>query len=443
MGSKHLSASHVAIAVAYLCKTKYTGFVLSEYNYPRFEEERLRYLFSKVVKMTSYFTMRLSLNAKAGVVEEEFNVESCEHFAESRDAKILSADVVFLCALKELHSSYKPNLKIPMTDESIFILLDDTDQNIYDYVIDNIEDVCSELKKKSDEAKAIRDWKPAVKFAEPEKVLGLFFENIEKSSSENIVTLKLQKFFGSTDLKISIHKSNGIYYAHDNGCAVKHLSKRINDKQKLESILKKVCHSCWIYKGRITGRFCASFSFFEYLKRLVFVSHADLYYTKVLCQLCPKEKDYFYVDAENAEVFDEQELLDVLKNGIGCSYDENQGLYCWLDAKCSLSSARIFFLIETLENRYIRFSDRRKGDREGEVFEEFYWNNDDISPYGKFICKIADRFGADFDGKDVYLTEKHENFNKALYKFFNMAMLFTEFGHNIALPKTRKQADLK
>lgn len=437
--SEFLCASHIVVAVADFCKTKYTGFSLTELNSTHFEEERLRYVFSKEVKIPSYFRMRLSRDTKKGVHEEAFDMDSCEMIASLRESKILTSDVVFLCALKALYQSHGAAFRSISTDDSIVVLLQDADKNIYDYVVDNIENIICELKKKANWAASIRDWKPALKFAEPDEVLAMFFKKIEKETSEQVMTLKLPKFFGTADLKISIHKVDGIYYIHDHGCAIKHLLKRVKDKQKCERIINKVCYSGWISKGRMTGSFISTFSFFEYLKMLVFVAHADLYYTKAKRFLCYKDKDYSFVEAEKAEILDARILLEKLKEGMGISYDENYGLYSWVDAKCSLSSGRTFFQIETFEGGQIRISDRKKGKYEGEIFEEFYWCNDDITPYSKFISKIVARFGAEFDGRDVYLIDKTGNFCTALFRFFNLAVVLYQFGHDIGLPKIRQK----
>jgi len=438
-GCEFLCASHVAVAVADFCSNKYIGFSVSDFNLPRFEEERLRYIFSKEVKLTSYFRIRLKNNVKSGVPEDRFDIAHCECIAESRGAGVLSADIVFLCALQELHPSYKPVLKSISTDESVIALLQDVDKNIYDYVVNSIDKICSELKKKSCEAAAIRDWKPAEKFAEPRELSEMFFEKIGKTRKNNVLTLNFPKFFGDTDLKVSIHKADGIYYVNDNGRAIKHLAKRLDDGKKLERAIPKVCAPCWIYKGRITGCFSNAYQFIYYLKMLVFVAHGDLYYTKADQPLYYKEKSYVYVDTDRAEAFDEAELLNELKSGINFCYDENSGLYCWLEAKYSLFSGRAAFLMETLEKGNIRISDKKKGRIEGEIFEAFYWDNDDIATYHKFITKITERFGAEFDGRNVYLTDKAKDFHKSIFKFFNLAVLLSEFGHDIALPKIRKK----
>ncbi len=438
-GGQSLCASHIAVAVADFCRGKYTGFSLSDETvHPvRFEEERLRYLFAKTVRMSSYFRMRLSQNFKRGIVEKEFDLSVCEKTAASHGFEVLATDVVFLCALKEIDELYRSAVVVDMSDDCISVLLEDTDKNICDYVIENIAGLCGELKRKSDEAVALRDKKPAEKFAEPEDLSAMFFEKIEKHFCDNVVTLRFKRFFGDSDLKLSIHKVDGVYYINDNGCSIKHLLKMAENKEKAERALKRVCDRCWIDNGKVTGSFIGVSRFLYYLQRLVFVAHADLYYTKAEKPLYCKETGYVYLNMDKAEPICEAEFLDEMKKGINFCYDENAGLYCWFDTKYSLSSGRASFLIETLKDRFVRISDRKKGRIEGEIFEEFYWSNEDIAPYGKFVKKIASRFGAEFDGRDIYLTDREESLFFALVRFFNLAVLLSEFGHDIALPKIR------
>ena len=437
--SQYLCASHIAVAVADFCRTAYTGFSLSDVTYHpyRFEEERLRYIFSKEIKLASYFRTRLSVSARNGEQEEAFDLALCERIAAQRGAEVLSSDVVFLCAVKELPQPYKATVKSVESTDSILVLLQDADANVYDYVVRNIDTVLCALQKKADEAAAIRDWKPAAKFAEPDALATLFFAHIKKESANNVLTLHFPRFFGTADLKVSIHKVDDVYYVHDNGCAIRHLAKRVKDTKKCQRALKKVCHPCWIHKGKITGDFIDAFRFMHYLQMLVFVAHADLYYTRAEKPLYGKDADWVYPDVNQAEPMDEAELLDALKKGIHFCYDENEGLYYWLETNYSLYSGRASFLIETLDEGLIRISDRKKGATGGEIFEGFYWREDNIAPYGKCISKIAARFGAAFDGKDVYLTAKNENIYKAMVRFFNLAVLLSEFGQIIALPKIR------
>lgn len=314
-------------------------------------------------------------------------------------------------------------------------LLRDADENIYDYVMEQIGAVCAALTQKADEAKAIRDWKPAAKFAEPEELASAFFANIEKTVENNVLTLKIPKFFGAAALKLSIHRSGDLYYIHDNGCALRHLKKQVKDEKRLQRILKKVCHSCWISKGRITDRFLRAEQFLYYLQKLVFVAHGDLYYTKADCRLIPGEKGYVFVEAAQAESLEEAALLTQLRNCITFDYDENTGLFYWLNMRYPIASVRSSFLLETLEKGKVRISDARKGKTEGELFEAFYWDHEDLAPHRKWISKLADRFGAEFDGRDVYLTDKQENFPNAMVRLFSLAALLSEFGHNIEVSK--------
>lgn len=443
LGSEHLCASHIVVAVVDVCHRKYTGFSVSDMTYwpNRFEEERLRYLCSKETRVASYFKIHLSCNTKRGVEEEAFDITGCERIAVLRGAEVLSADVVFLCALANIHESYRRAVRSVQSEASVMALLQDTDLNIYNYVIENIELVCAELKKKADEAAAIRDWKPAAKFVEPEELIQLAFAGIDTKHAGNITTVRIPQFFGNASLTLSIHRVDGIYYIHDNRCALRYLARTIRDVKKYERAVRKVCHSARIDKGRITGSFADVTGFMYYLKDLIFVAQADIYYPKAKCQLCIKDKGYVYLPEDKAEPFDAESLINILKESVNAYYDENEGLCCWLKAGNSPFQTRYSFLVETLCNGRIRFRDRRKGKYEGELLEPCYWYHDstDISAFSRFFTKLADRFGGEFDGENFYLTAKSKDFRHALFQFFQLAVLVSGLGHSIALPKIKRK----
>ena len=436
---EYLCASHVAAAFADFCKERYTGFAFSSYSYPRFEDERVRYLFSKEVKLSSFFKMRLARNRRDCIVEEPFDTEECEHIASLREANMLSADVVLLCALRDLHDSYRSVVRSVCTENSVLALLQDADVNVYDYVIQNIESICADLRKKAEEAAAIRDWKPASKFAEPEEVIQMVFDGIDIAHTGNITTVKIPKFFGNNSLSLSFHMADEIFYVHDNGCTLRYMKKAIRDDVRYERALKRVCHSGRIDRGRITGSFTNATGFMYYLKDLIFVAQADLYYPKAKRHLCIKDKGYVYIPDSKAEPFDDTYLINMLKESVSAYYDENDGLCCLLKAGNSPFQTRYAFLVETLEDGDIRLSDKLKGKYEGELLESCYWYHDDqdISVYRGFFTKMAERFGAEFDGKNVYLTANPKDFRLALYRFFQFAVLISRFGHDIKLPKVR------
>ena len=88
-----------------------------------------------------------------------------------------------------------------------------------------------------------------------------------------------------------------------------------------------------------------------------------------------------------------------------------------------------------MEDGSLRLSDHCKGKIEGEIFETFYFSNDDLTPYRSCIDRFCRRFGADFDGKDLSLTAKPEDFIPALFRFINLAVLLSDFGRMIELPE--------
>lgn len=424
-----LYPSHIAVAVAEFCAQPYTGQDLSEYCYPKFEQERLRYLFGKEVAPTYYFRLRLRQNQKAGVPEAPFCASDCQAVAERRNTGMVSAETVFLCALTQLHESYRKSVKTADSQAAVLALMEDADANICDYVIREIERVCLQLKQKSDEAAAIRDWKPKTAFARPEQLTAQFYEKIQISRAGDVLTLRLPRFFGTTDLKVSIFRVGDIYHIHDNGCALRHLAKQISDPKKRERVQRKVCRASAISEGRIIGSFIKAWQFLYYLQGLCFIAHADLFYTRLEKQLY--REDVKFPQPSQAEPLDEEALLTELKTAISFDYDENRGLYYWLDMRYSLSSTRCAFLMETLADRQLRISDMRKGKTEGEIFEQFYWDHQDLSLSRKFIDRVADRFGGVFDGAEVFVTDTQDRFYRAMVRFFNMAVVLSELGHEV------------
>ena len=441
--SEALRLFHVAAAFAEFCATQYTGFCVSDKSvYPNwYEEERLRLLYGKTLKYTSIFRHRLGKRIREGGREKTFGFAFCEKIAAQRNNDVLSADLVLLCVLTELGQDYHPFYRERIDEETIIPLLEYADDNVYGYTAKSIEAICGSLMEKANWAAAKRDWKPAAKFVEPEMLIRLALEGIETGRSGNVMTIKIPKFFGSAGLTLSIHRVDDVYYVHDNRCALRHLARVIRDAEKYERAVRKVCHTCRIDKGRITGSFSNPAGFMYYIKDLVFVAQADLYYPRAMRQLCIRDRGYAYIPADRAEPFDDAELLGMLRESVNAYYDEMCGLCLWLRAGNSPFQTRYSFLVENLDDHRIRFSDRLKGQYEGELLEPCYWYHEstDISGYCRFFDRFAERFGAEFDGQNIYLTEKTKNFQPALFRFFQLAVLVSAVGHSIALPKGRQK----
>ena len=439
-GSAGLYASHIAAAVTDLCRTKYTGISLSDRTFHpvRFEEERLRYVFEKETRVASYYRLRLSIHTKAGILEEPFDWGFCERIAEARGAEILSADVVFLCALATLHIAYSRTVKTVNSAQAILARLQDTDVNIYDYVVENIEALCRELQKKAAEAAAIRDWKPAAKFAEPEEVLSLAFHGIEIAHDGFIATIRIPKFFDDTDLTLAIHQVDGIYYIRDNRCALGYLAETLREEEGMyEQAVKKVCHKHRMDDGSITGCFTTVEGFLQYLKELTYVARAAIYFRRLKKQLCVSQGADGYLPLDRAQPFDAGELVDMLRTALRADYTQEEGLFCGVAMGNGFSGLRYVFQVESLEDGRIRFRDIRKGQYEGEILESVYWHHggEEISCFRQPFAQLAGFFGGDFDGREFSLTVRTGDFQRGLFRFFQLAVVAGVLGEAIALPR--------
>lgn len=458
----HLAASHIAVAVADFCAIRYTGLTPIELqSLARFEEERLRYIFSKEIKSASYLRVSLSHNTRDGVKEEVFDIECCEQILVSRETNLLTADILFLCALKELKKPYRVTVRNIVSDDSILAALRDADKNVYDYVIDKIDDICCELKKKLDEAKAIRDWKPAEKFVEPEELIERLFGNISTSYENNILHITIPEFLRVTDLKLSIYKVKDCYIVHDNGCAVECLSKRI-DNIKLKNVLGLIWDKSNLQDNKLFTEFKDAKTVLYFVQEVILTANADLYYEYFKEEPFGRRR---YIEPcavleneQHAKKFDANKFLDALKETVTAYYDENKGLLLRFDSKYCHCSYGIKVLIETLDDGTLRFSDayKNKSYETGEMLEAFYFSSvaeyDDM--YYEVMQKLAKPFGMALDmtssiifpeyrgqghnHKNPYMLSTVDNWLSDFYKFMNGAVLISVVADRINYEKLRE-----
>ncbi|MBQ3075610.1 MAG: hypothetical protein IJC26_06035 [Clostridia bacterium] len=461
-GGKHLAASHVAVAVADFCADKYTGLTPTNLQSSvRFEEERLRYLFSKEIKLASYLRVVLSRNSKKSVDEEPFDEAFCERLARLRKKELLSADLLFLCALKELKQPYRATVRSIVSDESILTALQDADENTCDYVIGQIEAIRTELEKKSNEARAIRDWKPAAKFSEAEEAAKQLFDSIQTSFDGRILRITLPGFLRETDLQISVYKVKDRFIVHDNGSAVKSLSARIGADR-----IQKITELLWgeenFRDGKILTTITEAKSLFYFIQEVVLTANADLYYEYYYKERFGRRS---YVEPCNtlewensAEEFDASAFLDDLKKAISIRYDENKGLLLHLDTKYCHCSYGIRVLIETLDDNTLRFSDGHKNKpyETGEMLEAFYFGSDEKSDaaYYQLMQRLAEPFGLTFDmtssiifpeydghshhHKNPYMLSSVKCWIQSFYRFMNGAVVISVVADRIHYKKQRE-----
>ncbi len=432
---KYVSPALIVAACSEFQAQVYTG--LSECFYPeRFEEERLRLGYKLIFKLSvskkSFYIRKISADRQN--LDIPFSFNKAEEIAKLRDKEILSADYVLLCAFSLIPSEYRFCLPQYKTEFDVIDLLTQIDANIYNYVINLGKGVVEKVNKKINEAIYLRDWRPKEKFVEPKELSHIFFDAVKTEYSNKILNINVPSFFDGNDLNLSLHYFDEVFYVTDNGSCIDFLSKRV-DEQKLNRILKKVVDNHWLKNGAVVGFFTTFHQFFYYLQRLIFIAWGDLVYTK-------NDKKFYrahreecdYIDSDKAQDFDYQKFLSEFKKHLYFRYDENVGLIFSVDSTYANFSTCISFQIETNADKII-ISDRHKGNIEGEIFESFYWDHDDIMLYEKFIKKFLKPFNAELIDKNVYLIDNKENWLNAQFRFINLAVLLSEAGHNINLPK--------
>ena len=460
--AEHLTASHIAVAVADFCAIRYTGHTpMALQGTVRFEEERLRYLFSKEVKVASYLRKKLSHNTKAGVQEKVFDIGCCDRIASLRKNNLLTADILFLSALKEIDNAYRVVARNIVSDDSILAALQDADKNVYDYVIEKIEKICSELQQKADDAKAIRDWKPAGKFAEPEDLLKQFFDNISTVWENNVLHITIPGFLRETDLKLSIYKVKDRFIVHDNGRAVESLSKRI-DSIRMQKVLDLLWDKSNLQDNKLFTQFTDIKFVLYFIQEVILTANADLYYEYFKEEHFGRRR---YIDPckafesqQQAEDFDTNAFLNALKETVTSYYDENKGITLRFDAKYCNCSYGIKVLIETLDDGTVRFSDAYKNKQyeTGEMLEAFYFSSteeyDDMyyevmqglaKPFDMALDMTSSIVFPEYNGrkhkhKNPYMLSTAQNWVGDFYKFMNSAVLISVVADRINYEKVRE-----
>ena len=460
---KELSAYHIAIAFAEFCSTEYTGFSVSDKTFfpNRYEEERLRLIYDKVLRNRSYFKLKLKKALKDGPEKlTPFDFGICEKFAVLRNNDILSSDLVLLCVFKELKQECNPIFRVEVNDDTIIPLLEYIDSNVYDYTIKSIEAVCKKLMEKSNVA-AARGAISVAKFAEPEELRKQLFNNIFTNYENNVLNITIPKFLRGTDLKLSIYKVKDCYVIHDNGCAIKSLSLRI-DSIKIQKVLDLIWGKSNLQDNKIFTEFTNVKDVLYFIQELILTANADLYYEYFKEETFGRrryiEPCSFLENEQHAKEFDANKFISTLKDTVTTHYDETKGLLIRFDSKYCNCSYGIKVLIETLDNKTVRFSDAYKNKKyeTGEMLEAFYFGSDNQEKdmYYEVIQKLAAPFGMAIDmtssilfpeyggyqhnHKNPYMLSNADNWLSDFYRFMNSAVLISVVADRINYEKIRE-----
>lgn len=432
-GASALSAHHLLAAIAEKCGTPYEGLTpLDDKEVEPFEEERLRYLFKRIFRGSGQLIARFYQMDQGFRVADFFECQGplMAEIAAARGKRSLTADLAFLAALACLGADHRPAVNAAFKDDlSIPDLLRETDENIYDYTIAAIGAIQERLQKKADRAKALRDWRPAAKFMEPEALEKAFYAALQVQKEQH--GLRLPHFFGEEKpLTLTFGFSEGCWYVHDNGDALSCLKERGN----FDAVFARIRKNLSVEKGRIIGSFSQPWGFFHYLQTLVFAAHGDLYWQQL-------DEEGLYCDSDisfprESEDFDFDALLSSLKEKLTFDYDEQMGLTLGIGMHYSLNSGFARFAIRSREEGLL-LSDARQGATEGEILENFFWGHEDIGAYRAYLAPYLARFGGEIAENALCLKTAEKNWLPALFRFFNLAVLCSELGRLIDLSEVK------
>lgn len=274
------------------------------------------------------------------------------------------------------------------------------------------------------------------KSVDPNVFKDLFSSTVKTEKNGKICSLIIPDFFADTDgdLKLSFVCVDGVYYVHDNGCAVRRL--KANCKSELYNEKLKKVYFDRTGDEKVVGRFAQVFHFFHFVQALIFISNADLIADSIKDEFYFLDPEVNFPDVESVEDIDITVLLEKLKAGITVGSKNHDAVWIGVRTCYSLNSTSVGYLVEHLENGTFKISDKCKGNIEGEVFESFYWGNNNIYRYSNCINRFCKRFGGEFDGKDISVTALSEaDIINSLFRFINLAVLLSEFGRLIKLPE--------
>ena len=125
-------------------------------------------------------------------------------------------------------------------------------------------------------------------------------------------------------------------------------------------MLRAVCDDGWIVDGAVTGWMSQERQFFDYLKKLTAVAHADLIADYAEDPLFPFEEEDAYIPPDRAEQADTAVLLKALRALVTVGFDVCVGSYVACRHTYAPQSTTYSYRLETVGER-VRWSDRCQG----------------------------------------------------------------------------------
>lgn len=266
-----------------------------------------------------------------------------------------------------------------------------------------------------------------------DELLKALYSSITLAEADKTLTTEISGFFGNFDLSLNFRYNDGMYYVHDNGSALLCLKANVGKESIFNEVFDAIKNNLSLDGNCVLGCFSQIQHLFHYLQILIFIAHADLYYKELSEDGLNYENDITIDPLEACDPIVKDDLLIMVRHGFSAGVSD-EGTYLNVGMTYSLFNNTVSYLIEEKGDKYY-ISDNQKGMFEGEIFESFYWDNSDLSTYNGYINGFCERFGAAFDGKNLCLTCDKAQLVPSVYKFINLAVLLSEFGRLIELPK--------
>lgn len=402
----------------------YSGFTLNDHLIP-FEEERVRLILGRVLKS--------SINLSKHVLKTSLkNIESFNDWKSIQTCDYLLLQCILCLNEKSLKIIHKEYHQYKISD-----LLIEIDKEIYPYVIEQLNDVKNKINEKIDKAIEYRDYLPKEKYMDESEILKILKDNIKIGLNNNLMTLNISSFFKDSKdkLVLSIIKKDDMYYIHDHGCTIKEINKRITSKSECIELTKQFLSGtiCYLKGDVVIGEINSLPYFSIYLQYLIMIANLDLIHG-----LFEVKEDYFREEVYPFEGKDDlNEMINYIQNYFNVHYDEQKGILisshlCYFGNNTTAS-----FQIE-IESGKVIIKDYYNSYQEGAIFENVWYNEEDLSSYKTYINMIVRRFGGKFDGIRVYYSfERNDSFIQSLLAYIQMSVLLAPMNELFNLEKIK------
>lgn len=453
LGVKDQYPTIFLLAALTYCEPKYTGFGKNEQPEPiPYEEERLRYIFSKVflrgcgacARMIKYLLKKHQNDWMPAISREEMLLQ-VQALAEGRKVPVMSVELMLAVVLEHMDLRLETLLKPECRQGKISaqLLMEMCDREIYDYVIEEIEKLMLQLRQKSKEVVELRDWRPARMFAPVEELESKLRSSIVIDEQGGELSITIPYFFADTErpMRITVRDTEEGFVAHDNGLALEELSARpdVNDPVQMA---ERICAGtvCHLEDGRLTICFQGSHYLNYFLQYAALIAHADLYPDYDLrgnvYQVAQR-----YDRIPTKEQPDYSNLCENWLEYLRVGYDEYSGIQVGLGLVFLGCNTGSRFLLTTDEDGLITIVDYSNSYNEGAILENYInYYEESTNNHGQ-IQALAKRFGGTYDGESVRCTFRNDSedaFVKAVNRYAQMGVILSQLGYNIPLESEKQ-----